>query len=111
MAFMRYDSKICWSEKRNIAIVHARRQWTTTTVAAAMLLLKMAHRVYSQRAGFAIIMGCALDPQEAPALQTTLAAPARPSTSGPADSIAGTRVDFQQINGNLARRAGQNLAH
>ncbi len=45
-----------------------------------------------------------------PALQTTFAAPAGASTSGPVDSFAGTPVDFQQIDGNLARNAGQSLA-
>jgi hypothetical protein len=44
------------------------------------------------------------------ALQTTFAAPAGASTSGPVDSFAGTPVDFQQINGNLARNAGQSVA-
>ncbi len=44
------------------------------------------------------------------ALQTTFAAPAGASTSGPVDSFAGTPVDFQYINGNLVRNAGQSLA-
>lgn len=44
------------------------------------------------------------------ALQTTFAAPAGASSSGPVDSFAGTPVDFQYINGNLARNAGQSLA-
>ena len=44
------------------------------------------------------------------ALQTTFAAPAGASTSGPLDSFAGTPVDFQYINGNLVRNAGQSLA-
>lgn len=44
------------------------------------------------------------------ALQTTFAAPAGASTSGPVDSISGTPVDFQYINGNLLRNAGQSLA-
>ena len=44
------------------------------------------------------------------ALQTTFAAPAGASTSGPVDSFAGTPVDFQYIEGNLARNAGQSLA-
>jgi hypothetical protein len=44
------------------------------------------------------------------ALQTTFAAPAGASTSGPVDSFARTPVDFQYINGNLARNAGQSLA-
>ncbi len=43
------------------------------------------------------------------ALQTTFAAPSGASTSGPVDSFAGTPVDFQYINGNLARNAGQSL--
>ena len=43
------------------------------------------------------------------ALQTTFAAPAVASTSGPVDSFAGTPVDFQYINGNLVRNAGQSL--
>jgi hypothetical protein len=62
---MRYDSKICWSKKRNIAFVHMRRQLTTATVAAAVLLLLMAQRVYGQSAAFATIVGSALDPQGA----------------------------------------------
>jgi hypothetical protein len=44
------------------------------------------------------------------ALQTTFAAPAAASTSGPVDSLTGTPVDFQYINGNLVRNAGQSLA-
>jgi hypothetical protein len=44
------------------------------------------------------------------ALQTTFAAPAGVSTSGPVDSITGTPVDFQYIDGNLVRNAGQSLA-
>ena len=44
------------------------------------------------------------------ALQTTFAAPAGASPSGPVDSFAGTPVDFQYINGNLVRNAGQSLA-
>ena len=44
------------------------------------------------------------------ALQTTFAAPAGASTSGPVDSFTGTPVDFQYINGNLVRNAGQSLA-
>jgi len=44
------------------------------------------------------------------ALQTTFAAPKGASTSGPLDSFAGTPVDFQYINGNLVRNAGQSLA-
>ena len=44
------------------------------------------------------------------ALQTTFAAPAGASTSGPVDSFTGTPVDFQHINGNLVRNAGQTLA-
>ncbi len=43
------------------------------------------------------------------ALQTTFAAPAGASTSGPVDSFTGTPVDFQYINGNLVRNAGQSL--
>jgi hypothetical protein len=43
-------------------------------------------------------------------LQTTFSAPAGASTSGPVDSFAGTPVDFQHIDGNLARNAGQSLA-
>ncbi len=43
------------------------------------------------------------------ALQTTFAAPARASGSGPVDSFTGTPVDFQYISGNLARNAGQSL--
>ncbi len=43
-------------------------------------------------------------------LQTTFAAPAGASTSGPTDSFTGTPVDFQYINGNLVRNAGQSLA-
>jgi hypothetical protein len=44
------------------------------------------------------------------ALQTTFAAPAAASTSGPVDSFTGTPVDFQYIDGNLVRNAGQSLA-
>jgi Carboxypeptidase regulatory-like domain/TonB dependent receptor len=44
------------------------------------------------------------------ALQTTFAAPVGASTSGPVDSFTGTPVDFQYINGNLVRNAGQSLA-
>ncbi len=44
------------------------------------------------------------------ALQTTFAAPAGASPSGPVDSFTGTPVDFQYINGNLVRNAGQSLA-
>jgi hypothetical protein len=44
------------------------------------------------------------------ALQTTFAAPAGASTSGPVDSFTSTPVDFQYINGNLVRNAGQSLA-
>ncbi len=44
------------------------------------------------------------------ALQTTFAAPAGASTSGPVDSFAGTPIDFQQINGDLARNVGLSLA-
>jgi outer membrane receptor protein involved in Fe transport len=44
------------------------------------------------------------------ALQTTFAAPAGSSPSGPVDSFTGTPVDFQYINGNLVRNAGQSLA-
>jgi hypothetical protein len=44
------------------------------------------------------------------ALQTTYSAPAGASTSGPVDSFAGTPVDFQYIDGNLARNVGQSLA-
>jgi hypothetical protein len=44
------------------------------------------------------------------ALQTTFAAPAGASTSGPVDSFTGTPVEFQYINGNLVRNAGQSLA-
>jgi hypothetical protein len=40
------------------------------------------------------------------ALQTTFAAPAGASPSGPVDSFTGTPVDFQYINGNLVRNAG-----
>jgi Carboxypeptidase regulatory-like domain/TonB dependent receptor len=43
-------------------------------------------------------------------LQTTFAAPAGASTSGPVDSFTGTPVEFQYINGNLVRNAGQTLA-
>lgn len=50
------------------------------------------------------------------ALQTTFAPPVDPmtgaslaSTSGPADSYAGTPVEFQYINGNLVRNAGLSL--
>jgi hypothetical protein len=43
------------------------------------------------------------------ALQTTFAAPSGASTSGPVDSFAGTPVDFQYVNGNLVRNAGQSL--
>jgi hypothetical protein len=45
-----------------------------------------------------------------PALQTTFAAPAAASTSGPVDSFGGAPVDFQYIDGNLVRNAGQSLA-
>jgi hypothetical protein len=44
------------------------------------------------------------------ALQTTFAAPAGASTSGPVDSFTGAPVDFQYIDGNLVRNAGQSLA-
>jgi outer membrane receptor protein involved in Fe transport len=44
------------------------------------------------------------------ALQTTFAAPSGASPSGPVDSFTGTPVDFQYINGNLVRNAGQSLA-
>jgi hypothetical protein len=44
------------------------------------------------------------------ALQTTFAAPAGASTSGPVDSFTGAPVDFQYVDGNLARNAGQSLA-
>jgi hypothetical protein len=44
------------------------------------------------------------------ALQTTFAAPAGASTSGPVDSFTRAPVDFQYINGNLVRNAGQSLA-
>jgi hypothetical protein len=44
------------------------------------------------------------------ALKTTFAAPAGASTSGPVDSFTGTPVDFQYIDGNLVRNAGQSLA-
>ena len=44
------------------------------------------------------------------ALQTTFAAPAGAGTSGPVDSFTGTPVDFQYIDGNLVRNAGQSLA-
>jgi outer membrane receptor protein involved in Fe transport len=44
------------------------------------------------------------------ALQTTFAAPPGASTSGPVDSFAGGPVDFQYVNGNLVRNAGQSLA-
>jgi len=44
------------------------------------------------------------------ALQTTFSAPAGASKSGPVDSFTGTPVDFQYINGNLVRNAGQSLA-
>jgi hypothetical protein len=44
------------------------------------------------------------------ALQTTFAAPPGASPSGPVDSFTGTPVDFQYINGNLVRNAGQSLA-
>jgi hypothetical protein len=44
------------------------------------------------------------------ALQTTFAAPAAASPSGPVDSFTGTAVDFQYIDGNLVRNAGQSLA-
>ncbi len=43
------------------------------------------------------------------ALQTTFVAPAGVSTSGPVDSFSGAPVDFQYINGNLVRNAGQSL--
>jgi Carboxypeptidase regulatory-like domain len=43
------------------------------------------------------------------ALQTTFAAPAGASSSGPLDSYAGTPVDFQYFSGNLGRNAGQSL--
>jgi hypothetical protein len=43
------------------------------------------------------------------ALQTTFAAPAGASTSGPVDSFNGAPVDFQYIDGNLVRNAGQSL--
>jgi hypothetical protein len=43
------------------------------------------------------------------ALQTTFAAPAGASTSGPVDSFTGRPVDFQYIDGNLVRNAGQSL--
>ena len=44
------------------------------------------------------------------ALQTTFAAPAGASTSGPVDSFTGAPVDFQYVDGNLVRNAGQSLA-
>ncbi|HVS87133.1 MAG TPA: TonB-dependent receptor [Candidatus Acidoferrum sp.] len=40
------------------------------------------------------------------ALQTTFLAPAGASGSGPVDSFSGDPVDFQFLNGNLARNAG-----
>jgi hypothetical protein len=40
------------------------------------------------------------------ALQTSFDAPAGASASGPADSFSGNPVDFQFLNGNLARNAG-----
>jgi hypothetical protein len=40
------------------------------------------------------------------ALQTSFDAPAGASGSGPADSFSGNPVDFQFLNGNLARNAG-----
>jgi len=40
------------------------------------------------------------------ALQTSFDAPAGASTSGPVDSFSGNPVDFQFLNGNLARNAG-----
>src|SRR5260370_5788623 len=43
------------------------------------------------------------------AIQTTFLAPAGASSSGPIDSYAGDPVDFQFINGNLVRNAGQSL--
>jgi Carboxypeptidase regulatory-like domain/TonB dependent receptor len=43
------------------------------------------------------------------ALQTTFAAPTGASTSGPVDSLSGAPVDFQFIDGNLVRNAGQSL--
>ncbi len=42
-------------------------------------------------------------------LQTTFAAPAGASSKGPVDSFAGTPVDFQYLNGDLTRNAGQTL--
>src|SRR5258708_10613419 len=43
------------------------------------------------------------------AIQTTFVAPAGASSSGPIDSYTGDPVDFQFINCNLARNAGQSL--
>jgi hypothetical protein len=40
------------------------------------------------------------------AMQTTFDAPAGASASGPIDSFSGNPVDFQFLNGNLARNAG-----
>ena len=60
------------------------------------------------RAGVSACIAAGLD--NCTALQTTFAAPAGASSSGPVDSFAGTPVDFQYINGNLARNAGQSLA-
>jgi Carboxypeptidase regulatory-like domain len=42
-------------------------------------------------------------------LQTTFAAPGIASLSGPVDSFTGAPVDFQYIDGNLVRNAGQSL--
>jgi hypothetical protein len=44
------------------------------------------------------------------AIQTTFLAPAGASLSGPVDSYTGDPVDFQFVNGNLARNAGLSLA-
>lgn len=44
------------------------------------------------------------------ALQTTFLAPVGASASGPIDSFTGDPVDFQFLNGNLTRNAGQTLA-
>jgi hypothetical protein len=43
-------------------------------------------------------------------LKTTFAAPAGASGSGPVDSFDGSPVDFQYLNGDLTRNAGQTLS-
>jgi hypothetical protein len=53
-----------------------------------------------------VTAACAAGAPNCNSLQTTFLAPAGASGSGPVDSITGDPVDFQFLNGNLARNAG-----